>query len=171
MNTPHTPSAGEYQQLLVNRGLTANEARAWSILRHGPGPTTPIVLGIPDEYRNAGHTDPQEAVEWFLLGINAPRALEQSRRGWTPRRLIDLRQAIYDTHNKPRPGNDHPLKRQPHEADWIHTAITPELVPLYVRAGQQPTTAEELDKRRRDGDTTIEQALTTVAALRDARRS
>jgi hypothetical protein len=55
---------------------------------------------------------------------------------------------------------------QPGEQAWMRSNIPSDLVPLYIRAGHTIPAAQTLDARRRRGDTTIEPALRTMAALK-----
>jgi hypothetical protein len=163
-------SGSDYEQALMQEGLSADEARAWRFLTQVTSPTTqPLLetplLATPLRYRDAGLTA-TDAVEWFFIGIGAENASQYTQRGWTPDDIVRLRGAIYDTKGQPGPPGDSPLERQPGEIRWIKTTITPHLVHLYVLAGQQPAMAQALDRKRLLGDTTIEITMATMAALR-----
>lgn len=170
MPNSNTPDAASYEALLIAHGLSAADACAWSFLRDASDPTSPLVLDVPGEYIAAG-IDTSEATNWFLLGINSEHARTYTAHGWTPLHLVKMRKALHAIND--RPADNTPadlnlagLQRQPGESDWMQTSIPPDLTPLYIRAGHTIQAAELLDARRREGDTSIEPALHTLAALR-----
>jgi hypothetical protein len=165
------PSEAEHVHRLVQDGLNLEEARQRALPRQedDPLPIDTLTVAIRDQGRDTDF-DMDPAITWLHLGVPSDEAAEFHRRGWIPDDLISLREAILDTDRR---STHFPtqitLERQLDEIGWLMTSIPVRLAILYVRAGHTPSAARDLDARRQAGDTTIEPALTVLAALRTPR--
>lgn len=149
---------------LTARGFTQADAEEWTSMRGNLFWTRRDLVDVALAYSTAGFDAPRGR-EWARLRLTPDDARNYEAAGWTPDDLTAARRAISDTYDYP--DSPHIANgTRPESEDWFHTGLPAHLVPLYIRVGYTPETAQAVHARHRSGGRDIAATLTVLAALK-----
>lgn len=151
---------------LTASGLKVAEARCWSGLAWHHRWDYVAHIHLPADYRAHG-IEPVDAYDWYTLGIPPERAADYAANGWTPTATYRLRHLLLFSELPLRDwGLSLPMQVVQDETDWIESTLPPHRMLTYHAAGIHPRAARVWERKRLDGDPTVEPAIETMTALR-----